>query len=71
MNVIDAKPKNEVVLDYKPKVETTLDFKPRVTADGALAYQSYSSVIQKGEPMGLLLALTYPSQLSFTTNIHF
>ena len=59
--IIDAKPKNEVVLDYKPKVEIK----------GALAYQSYFSTIEKGMPMGLLLVLTYPETITFQTPIHF
>ena len=61
MDIIDAKPKNEVVLDYKPKV----------LINRPLAYQYYSSTITKGMPMGLLLALTYPTTVTFQTPIHY
>lgn len=68
--VIDVKPKNELILDYKPKNTLILENKPKITTDKRFTDQIYPSTINKGEPMGLLLALTYPNTFSFTTTFH-
>lgn len=57
MKVIDVKPSNVSVLDTKPK--------NNLVSQPTQVYLETKTIL-KGQPMGLLLAITYPSQLTFT-----
>ena len=51
LDIVDVKPKSDVVYDYKPKNDARSGL---ITTD-----QLYTMNISAGQPMGLLLALTY------------
>ena len=56
MKVIDIKPTNNMVSNVKPKT---------LSADKTEEVYLTSKTILKGQPMGLLLTLTYPEELTF------
>lgn len=55
LRVIDVKPQNEAVIDTKPKMQAI---------DSETLTRSYLVNIDAGQPIGLLLTLTYPSAIS-------
>ena len=62
-------PKNNLVLDSKPKNNLVLDSKPKmnnINGETVVYTDAYSYVA--GQPMGLLLALTYPVGFSGVRN---
>lgn len=67
ITAIDTKPKNNFVFDAKPN-NSAFDVRPsQVSADMETVAYLDTKNISKGESMGLLLSLTYPSNLTFTT----
>ena len=60
-------PKNYIVEDTKPKNTLVLNTKPKnMKVDGETFQYTETRNIRVGEPMGLLLTLTYPNTFSFT-----
>ena len=47
--------------DTKPKISLIEDTKPKISALAGNLTQSYQVIIGAGQPIGLLLALTYPT----------
>lgn len=60
-NVEDTKPKAGLVEDIKPKMSLVDDVKPKMTEVHSETQIYYSG--GAGQPMGLLLTLTYPSRI--------
>ena len=56
----DVKPKVSLIEDTKPK-SSIEDTKPKLSALAGNLTQSYQVIINAGQPIGLLLALTYPT----------
>ena len=65
--VTDTKPNNISVTDQKPDNKMVLDIKPnnRLITDPTSIYTEYRTIFV-GNPMGLLLTLTYPNTFTFT-----
>ena len=63
MRVIDVKPVNKLVLDTKPDNFQVLDVKPNMIKpfSETQVYYSGTTILHAGMPMGLLLAITYPT----------
>ena len=57
LSAIDIQPRNLSVIDIKPR--TGLVFGETIT------YVDTATIL-RGSPMGLLLTITYPSELTFT-----
>jgi hypothetical protein len=57
MKVVDVTPKNILVIDVKPSLNKV---------SGETKTYREDRTIRVGEPMGLLLCLTYPQTVSFT-----
>jgi len=66
--VFDAKPGNNLVLDPKPSNILVFDAKPNNLTVGKETEQVYSITISRGQSMGLLLALTYPTAQTFNSS---
>lgn len=62
-------PKNSGVLDIKPKNNLVIDTKPRNSNTTFGIDQLFTVNISAGQPMGLLLALTYPVAFSVLSPI--
>ena len=61
-------PKNLLIEDTKPKMGLLSDTKPKmglISRDSVT--QSYQVILGVGQPMGLLLAITYPISGTITT----
>jgi hypothetical protein len=55
------------VTEKKPLISTVSQSKPKMNAiRQPTAIYTEIRTIRKGEPMGLLLSLTYPEELTFT-----
>lgn len=62
MRVIDPKPKNSRVVDVSPQNSAVLEVKSRnILVFRETKVYEYDANIRAGQPMGLLLALTYPT----------
>ena len=66
-SAIDIKPVNARVVDTKPNSYQVVDVKPLMNKafDETVTYID-TRTISQGQPMGLLLALTYPTAFTFT-----
>ena len=66
---LDVLPRNEAIIDFKPQNEAVIDVLPKMrqfaTSD---TEQYYTIVIGRGMPIGLLLALTYPSNITISSS---
>lgn len=65
LGVFDAKPSNQIVSDVKPFNQAVLDVKPRnkeIPSDSRL--QLFEVVLGRGQPIGLLLSLTYKEDIT-------
>ena len=61
-------PKNFSVIDIVPKNEAVIDILPKNMAiDPQTMTRSYQVVIGAGQPIGLLLTLTYPTTGTVTS----
>ena len=60
-SVEDVKPKLSLVEDTKPKLSLVKDIKPKMSEVSGETQIYYTGGI--GQPMGLLLCLTYPSRI--------
>ena len=59
---LDVLPRNEAVIDFKPQNEAVIDVLPKnMRIDPQTLTRSYEVVIGAGQPIGLLLTLTYPT----------
>ena len=64
--VQDVKPRKSVVQDVKPSTNLVLDVKSKNKSVGEETKTYFDTkTISIGQPMGLLLSLTYPSTFSF------
>ena len=64
--VEDIKPKMSAVDDVQPKMSLVGDIKPQMSdVFGETEIYLETRTIPKGQPIGLLLTLTYPEQLDF------
>ena len=64
--VEDIKPKMSGVEDVKPQMSLVEDIKPKMSGvSGETERYTIDATILKGQPIGLLLTLTYPEQLDF------
>jgi len=60
-------PQVKQVIDTKPGLTKVLDIKPGLEQNFEESVTHYDDkIILKGQPMGMLLTLTYPSQLNYT-----
>lgn len=65
--VVDVKPLMSVVDDVKSSTTVVQDTKPKMeSVSGETEVYTTPKTIRVGEPMGLLLAITYPTTLEFT-----
>jgi hypothetical protein len=68
-SVIDVKPVNFRVVDTKPNSLRAVDVKPNMNrAFEETVIYTDTRTINKGQPMGLLLSLTYPTTFTFTSS---
>ena len=66
MRVIDVKPVNKLVLDAKPDNFQVLDVKPNMIKPfSETQVYTETRTVSAGMPMGLLLAITYPTAGTF------
>ena len=49
------------IIDVKPKAGVMIDVKPKLGNLGENYTRSYQVVLSAGQPIGLLLTLTYPT----------
>lgn len=70
-NIVNTRPSNQGFRDVNPNNSSFNDVNPKNVMPSIETEQYYESTINKGEPMGLLLALTYPNTFTFQTKIHF
>lgn len=70
IGVIDNKPINSLVVDPKSNNKTVLDTRPNNSplASNFETEQFYSITINRGQSMGLLLALTYPATFTVVSS---
>lgn len=62
--VFDSKPQNNLVVDSKSNNKAVIDSKSQNFATGYSPFETeqlFTVVIPAGQPMGLLMALTYPT----------
>lgn len=61
-SIIDQKPSNEFIVDQKPSNEFIIDHKPKMEfIPSDTTDQLFEVVLGAGQPIGLLLTLTYPT----------
>lgn len=65
--IIDHKPSMHSVEDTKPKMEAVFDAKPSVLINTTLASRGEERTLGAGMPIGLLLTLTYPEEITVTS----
>jgi hypothetical protein len=63
--VFDYKPVNAGINDWKAKNKGVLNTKPKIniTPDSITSDRLYDMTLYAGMPMGLLLSLTYPTNI--------
>lgn len=66
----DSRPSNNSFSDTKPVNATVDDTRPKNISVNFETEVYYESTINVGEPMGLLLSLTYPNTFTFQTSFH-
>ena len=60
-SIVDWKPSNEPIVDWKPKSEPIIDWKSKnVIPAESRVDQLFEVVLGAGQPIGILLAITYP-----------
>lgn len=58
-------PKINSIIDVKPKAQGLIDTKPKMhVVEGETVVHTDLRTVRKGEPMGLLLSLTYPVNIT-------
>jgi hypothetical protein len=65
--VFDVKPLNKQVKDTRSNNQQVEDFRPNNSDFAYPLNKMFTATIQVGQPMGLLLALTYPASSTFDT----
>ena len=61
LSIEDTKPKLGLVEDVKSKFNIVEDTKPKMDTFSRYTNRTYEVTINAGQPIGLLLALTYPN----------